>query len=116
MYYGRSKWAKFPLVILLVAVGITVFGYVVMSLWNALIPDLFHGPVLGFWQAVGLLVLAKILLGGGHRGHKGHGGHWRHRFAEKWEKMSPEERERMRAEWSKRCGGWWDEPQKKEGE
>jgi hypothetical protein len=49
-----------------------VFGFtlVVMLLWNALIPELFKGPELGYWQTLGLLVLSKILfsgIGGGRR-------------------------------------------------
>lgn len=45
--------------------------YVTMSLWNWLIPSLFSGPVLNFWQTAGLFILSKILLTGvspgGHR-------------------------------------------------
>ena len=49
-----------------------VFGFtlVVMLLWNALIPGLFKGPELGYWQTLGLLILSKILfsgIGGGGR-------------------------------------------------
>ena len=69
-------------------------AFVVMSLWNALIPSLFHGPVLGYWQAAGLLVLSRILFGG-LRGRGGPG--WRHRrWHAHWERMSPEERGRFR--------------------
>ena len=43
-----------------------VFGFtlVVMLLWNALVPELFNGPELGYWQTLGLLVLSKILFSG----------------------------------------------------
>ena len=40
------------------------FTFVVMWLWNSLVPDLFNGPVLGYWQTLGLLVLSKILFSG----------------------------------------------------
>ena len=50
--------------LLFVCVASFLLGVIVMSLWNALIPDLFHGPVLSFWQAVGLLLLSHILLRG----------------------------------------------------
>jgi membrane protein implicated in regulation of membrane protease activity len=43
---------------------ITLAVFVIMSLWNALIPSLFHGPVLTFWQTAGLFLLSKILLTG----------------------------------------------------
>jgi len=39
-----------------------VLGGVVMLLWNALIPDLFGGPAITFVQAIGLLLLAHLLL------------------------------------------------------
>lgn len=38
--------------------------FLVMTLWNYLIPVLFHGPVLNFWQTAGLFLLSKILLTG----------------------------------------------------
>ena len=44
-----------------------------MWLWNWLIPELFNGPVLTYWQTLGLLVLSKILfsgLGGGRSSHR----------------------------------------------
>jgi hypothetical protein len=43
-------------------VALTVF--VTMKLWNSLIPLLFHGPVLTYWQTAGLFILSKILLTG----------------------------------------------------
>jgi len=54
-----------------------VFGFtlVVMLLWNALVPELFRGPELGYWQTLGLLVLSKILfsgIGGGHGDKSSH--------------------------------------------
>ena len=41
-----------------------LFGYGTMHLWNWLVPDLFHGPIISFCQAIGLIVLSKILFGG----------------------------------------------------
>lgn len=58
-----------PLFVILFFVAIAVFGYVVMGLWNWLIPTLFSGPVITFWQAIGILVLSKILFGGFGHGH-----------------------------------------------
>ena len=50
------------------------FTFVVMWLWNALIPELFNGPELAYWQTLGLLVLSKILFSGigGGGGDKTH--------------------------------------------
>jgi len=75
---------------LLVLVGIAVLGWMVMALWNWVIPALFiGGRSIDYPHAMGLLILSRILFGG-FRGHGGcHGRrHWR-----RWERMTPEERE-----------------------
>lgn len=82
---------------------IAAFSWAVMLLWNTLVPELFHGPQLGYWQAFGLLVLCRILFGGIRaRGMHGHFG--RHRWRERWESLTPEERERLRQRFVERCG------------
>lgn len=43
---------------------VILFGYVVMWLWNWLMPELFGLPTLTYWKAVGLFILLKILIGG----------------------------------------------------
>jgi hypothetical protein len=101
-----SKIAK-GLVILVVAM--TVLGAGTMLLWNALIPEMFHGPALTFWQALGLLVLAHIMVRGWSpwygRPDWRHD-RWRQKMHEKFSRMSPEERENVRAEFRRKCG--WD--------
>jgi len=78
-----------------VVVFIAAFSWAVMLLWNYLVPPLFRGPVIGYWQAFALLVLSRILFGG-LRGLRSHG-HWRGRmWRERWESLSPEERARLR--------------------
>ncbi len=47
-----------------------VFTVAVLLLWNWLMPAIFGLGVITFWQALGLLVLAKILFGGGHGPHR----------------------------------------------
>lgn len=79
-----------PLFIILFFVAVTVFGYVVMGLWNWLIPTLFGGPIITFWQAMGILVLAKILFGGFGHGHTknnkcdSHHDEWKEKIHEKF--------------------------------
>lgn len=52
-------------------IGLAVlFGYVIMWLWNTLMPDIFGLPVISYWQAVGLFILSKILLCSGGSGGK----------------------------------------------
>jgi hypothetical protein len=85
------------------AVAITVFSFVVMNLWNWLVPSVFGWHSITFWQALGLLVLSKILFGG-FRGGPWRGMHWRHRMMERWQQMTPEEREKFREGMRGRCG------------
>ena len=108
---GKGFWIKRAIFIpIAIAAGVFIFGSVVMLLWNALLPALFGFKIITFWQALGILVLAKILFGGfrgGHGHHKCHGhSHWQ---GSKWMHLSPEEKEKMRAEWKGRC-----EPQAKQ--
>lgn len=86
-----------PLIVL--AAG--VFGYAVMNLWNWLVPAVFGGKVITFWQAVGVLVLSRILFGGFSR----HGGRRKWRIVDDWEQLTPEEKEKFRAGMMRRrCG------------
>jgi hypothetical protein len=85
---------------LMVLVGIAAMGLVVMLLWNWLVPALFAGKEIGYLQALGILVLSKLLFGG-FRGH-GCRGRW-HR--QRWENMTPEEREKFKAGMHGCCGG-----------
>jgi len=75
-------------------VAVLVFGFVVMLLWNWVVPAITGFESISFFQALALLALTRLLFGG-FRGFGG-GGRWRHRMRKRWEKMTPEERERFR--------------------
>lgn len=66
-----------------------IFG--VQALWNWLIPDLFGGPVLNFWQTVGLFILSKILLTGVAPGSSGHDKRrkWKQKYQQKCRESEP---------------------------
>jgi len=53
-----------------------VFGWLVMILWNWLMPMIFHLGEITYWQSFGIVILAKLLFGGigGPRGGRGRGG------------------------------------------
>ena len=54
------------------AVGFAfLFGYVIMLLWNWLMPEIFGLISINYWQAVGVIILAKLIFGGfgGHHKH-----------------------------------------------
>jgi uncharacterized membrane protein len=92
----RRKWLFIaPLAILGFVLFIALGGAAVRLLWNWLLPPLFGWPQITFWQALGLLALCRILFGG-FRLHGGDRSGYRRRMAERWERMTPEERERFR--------------------
>ena len=106
----RRKW-KWFFIAPAAIVGILLFcfigGELVMRLWNWLLPPLFGWRQITFWQAFGLLALCRILFGG--HGWRGSGGsnlrrRIKERMAERWERMTPEERERFRQGIHGRCG------------
>jgi len=89
-------------ILLFVFVAAIVLGFVVKSLWNTLMPGIFGWHLISFWQALGLLLLSRLLFGGFHPRGGGGGRHWKNRMRERWEGMTPEERERFRQ--GMRCG------------
>jgi Ca2+/H+ antiporter, TMEM165/GDT1 family len=100
----RGRWflrgLKFVLFALLF---VALASFVVMRLWNWLTPALFGWHLITFWQAVGILILSKILIGG-FRGH----GSWKscgsRRMMARWENMTPDERAKFREGMRGRCG------------
>jgi hypothetical protein len=72
---GKSP-AKIAAMVTLGVIGIAglaiLFGFIIMWLWNWLMPEIFGLTTLTYWQAVGIFILLKILLGGmgGHSGSK----------------------------------------------
>lgn len=91
----RKRWYWIaPLAIVAIPLFLFVGGEVVKLLWNWLLPPLFGWRTLGFWQALGLLALCRILFGG--LGGHGPGRHRGGRFGGRCRNMTPEERERFR--------------------
>ncbi len=102
---GKNFWIKRAIFIpIAIVAGVFVFGSVVMLLWNSLLPAILGVSTITFWQAIGILVLSKILFGGfgGRHGHHrchGHGHDWHG----KWTQLTPEQKEKMKSEWRGRC-------------
>ena len=99
---------KAVMILVFAAVFITVFSYVVMLLWNAILPQVLHVSTINFTQALGIMVLSKILFGGFHHGgwRGGRYGQWKQGMRARWQNMSVEEREKFKQEWKARCRGW----------
>jgi len=92
-----------PLAILAIAAFIALGGEVVMHLWNWLLPALVGLPKVTFWQALALLALCRILFGnwGGH--HSRRPG-FNRKMSDRWQKMTPEDREKFRQSFRGSCG------------
>jgi hypothetical protein len=91
-----TKALKITGFVILGILALAAFGFVTMYLWNWLVPDWFNGPVITFWQTVGLLILSKILFSGFGKGGGHRGGPWKPYWKERLNRMSPEERERFK--------------------
>jgi hypothetical protein len=102
---------KFKFLMILKIIGgiilfVPLFIFGTMYLWNWLVPTLFHGPVITFWQTIGLIVLSKILFGGFGKkmgGHHDRHHNWKQRMNEKMGNMSPEEKEMFKLRIKEKC-------------
>ena len=100
-----------PLAIVGMIVFITVGGEIVKLLWNWLLPPLFGFREIAFWQALGMLLLCRILFGGFRMHGSGRSmagpriaDRLADRMGDRWDAMTPEERERFRQRFRERCG------------
>jgi Ca2+/H+ antiporter, TMEM165/GDT1 family len=108
MRHSRFSFPKFLMIILFVFAFIVPISFIVMALWNNILVPVLHVALINFWQALGIFALSKILFGG-FPGKPGWGGRgFRRREMEdmrnKWFGLSPEEKERFKADWKNRCG------------
>lgn len=90
---------RLVLIIPLIIFGFLLFSWIVMLLWNNVASPLLHISTISFKQAIGILILCKILFSGfGGRNS------FRHFRKEKimWEIMTPEQKDRFREEWKSR--------------
>jgi len=95
---------KFILIPFGIAALLALVSYVVMQLWNNLLPDVLHVSTITFWQAMGIFILCKILFGFGKGGG---GGPWgRHKMIERFKEMTPEERQGFKEEMKHKMCGW----------
>ena len=99
----RFKPLKVLFFIAVFLILFTAVSWIVMLLWNAILPDIAGVKPLNFWKAAGLLILAKILFGGfggrGSRWKHARKGHWKN----KWMNMSEEERQEAKSRWKEYC-------------
>lgn len=110
----KNFWIKKVIgIIILIPIAVAIVGYINMYLWNAVLVPVLHVSAVTFWQALGILMLSKILFGGFRgRGRNcgGRGREWKLDMKEKWEQMTAEQREQMKNNWRNKCGSWRSRP------
>lgn len=95
--YRRRFWLFGLGLILLIALA----ALMVQFLWNAVLPVVSGAGMLSYLQALGLLILARILVGGWNRPK----GHYDKPWGNpRWMQMTDEEKARFSAHWKQRCG------------
>ena len=99
------RFGRFLLLFIIFApIAIFLFGILVMWLWNNTLVPVLHVSPVTFWQGLGILVLSRILFSsfGGSRSRRYPT--WRQRMTQKWNSMTPEEKERFKEKWKDH---WW---------
>jgi hypothetical protein len=102
--YHDGPWGPFRIVAMVIGglvfavVMAFLFGWLVMWLWNQIMPAIFGLKLITYWQAFGLIILAKLFFGGHCWGH-GHRGdrwsrrswrkHWRRSHGRDWDEWAP---------------------------
>ena len=105
-YPRRAGWnaRRYVMILFYLAVILLLAG-IVQLLWNRLLPEILHARAISYGQALGLLVLCRILFGGFHwgagRGRTMAGQYWL--LKDKWMHMSEAERAAFKEAWKKRC-------------
>lgn len=91
--------------VILGLIFVAAMGFLTMFLWNWLIPVLFQGPEIRFEQALGLMLLGRLLVGGWGKGHNhcGHGDGWKTRMKERFTGISEEEKQAFKKRF---CDKW----------
>ena len=104
----KNRIRKGLMIAVFAIAALMLFTAVVMGLWNAILPAVLGVNTITFTQALGILILSKILFGGFGGGFRGrHGRECRQGMRDKWEAMTPEDRSKFKSEWRNRCGGRW---------
>lgn len=101
--FNRNR-KKFFLIPFGIAALLALISYVVMLLWNNLLPEILHVGTITFWQAMGIFILCKLLFGFG----KGNGGGpWgKRKMMEHCNNMTPEARQEFKEEMKRKMWGW----------
>jgi len=90
MLYHKKKIFFVPLAI----IAFALFSWITMLLWNVLMPAIFGITAITFWQAAGVIILARLIFGFGHHRSWGYRSspYVNHDLREKIKAMTPEEK------------------------
>jgi hypothetical protein len=86
----RARVGVIVAAIILAPGFLALFAAITMWLWNWLMPAIFNLPIIGFWKAVGILILAQILFKGGHVRRAGRSSWKRARIRKQMAEEGPE--------------------------
>lgn len=92
----RKFFFIIPVILLFAVTGI------VMWLWNMVLPNILEVKTITYWQAMGILILSKILFGGFCGFKKHHHNIHKNNFFHKLKNMTQEEREKFKDQWKQR--------------
>lgn len=103
MHYRRRRFFWIPFFGLFI---VALLSGAVMWLWNHVLVEVVTVRPVTFWQAAGLLLLSRLLLGSWPgRGSRWGSGPGQAAWKARWQQMSDEEKARFKEEWRKRRGG-----------
>jgi Ca2+/H+ antiporter, TMEM165/GDT1 family len=98
--HRKKFWIKRIIFVpIFMILALLFLGCLVMFLWNFLFPEIFGVGTITFWQALGILILSKILFGGipgKNYNRKIHRSSFD--IKERLRHLSPEGREKLRKE------------------
>jgi|JI9StandDraft_1071089.scaffolds.fasta_scaffold938278_1 hypothetical protein len=92
-----------------IAIGFFILSFIfiipaiVMLLWNAILPEVIHVNTIGYWQAMGIFALSKLLFGGFGMGRRP--GFKNQEFRQKWMNMTDEDKEALKSKWREKMQG-----------
>ena len=95
---------KKVIIVLFFAGLMVALVWVVMLIWNAILPDVIGVREVNYWQMLGIIFISRLLFGGSKFGSKNHKSKKRSQWKEKFKNMTDEEKEAFKSEWRSR----WD--------
>jgi hypothetical protein len=95
--------------VVLITLFVLLITWVTMGLWNFVMPDIFNLPHITWMQAAALLLLVRLLVGGGQYGWNRARNRWQYKMGipinKHWSEMSEEEKLQVKRYWKQKCSG-----------